>query len=324
LHPTHGYYQTRKPFGTKGDFTTAPEISQMFGELLGLCLAQAWLDQGSPAAFTLAELGPGRGTLMADLLRATRAVPGFHAAMSPWLIEASGALRDEQARVLAAYPVQWAAETAALPDGPLFLIANEFFDALPIRQFQREDDGWRERLVGLSGAALAFGLSDPLEQPDLSRRFHDDPVGAVVEVCPSARLHITGIAQRLHRHGGLALIVDYGGWRSKGDTLQAVKDHAFCDPLAEPGLADLSGHVDFEYLALSAPGLGHAYASQGAFLAALGIARRAERLAANLSGPALESHLAAFHRLTDPAEMGSLFKVLALYPAEAPPPPGFS
>ena len=175
LHPTLGYYTTRDPFGVAGDFTTAPEISQMFGELLGLCVAQAWLDQGG-GAFVLAELGPGRGTLMADVLRATRGVPGFHGAMRVCLVEASPVLRARQGAVLAGYEVAWFDEVGGLPEGPLFLIANEFFDALPIRQFQREGAGWRERMVG---PGLRLGLS-PVAG------FGLPAVGEFIEVCPAA------------------------------------------------------------------------------------------------------------------------------------------
>lgn len=324
MHPQHGYYTTRPPFGAEGDFTTAPEISQMFGELLGLCLAQAWLDQGTPAAFTLAELGPGRGTLMADILRATRGVPGFHAAARVVLVEASPRLRAQQAERLAPHQIDWVASAADLPDAPLYLVANEFFDALPIHQYLRTGRDWREKLVGLQGEHLAFGLSEPMPREDLDRRFGRDPEGTVVEVCPEARHQIGALTARISRNGGLALIIDYGDWRSKGDTLQALSRHAFADPLAEPGLADLTAHVDFEALALAAPGLSHRFRPQGAVLAALGIATRADRLAARLSGPALEAHRAATHRLTSPEEMGSLFKMLALSRPDAPPPAGFA
>ena len=324
LHPTLGYYTTRPPFGAEGDFTTAPEISQMFGELIGLALAQAWLDQGAPAPFALAELGPGRGTLMADLLRATRAVPGFHSAARVVLIEASPRLRDIQAATLGPCAVDWAPDTTALPDAPLFLIANEFFDALPIRQFVKDAGGWRERLVGLQGEALAFGLSEAHPNPGLEARFADDPPGTLVEVCPQAEAQMARIAARIAAHGGVALVVDYGGWHSKGDTLQALKSHAFAPPLAEPGLADLTAHVDFQALALAAPALRARYTTQGALLTALGIDARAARLAAGLTGPALENHLAAHRRLTEPAEMGSVFKALALTRPDAPPPPGFA
>ncbi len=324
MHPAHGYYTTRPPFGAKGDFVTAPEISQMFGELVGLSLAQAWLDQGAPPRFSLAELGPGRGTLMADVLRATRAVPGFHAALHVMLHEASPALRAEQAKALSGYAPAWIDTIDELPEQPVFLIANEFFDALPIHQYVKQAGRWHERVIGLAEGKLTFGLAPDGTRFDsgFDSRFAQDPDGSVVETCPAAAPYMATIKDRLSRHGGLALLVDYGGWRSKGDTLQALKDHAFSDPLAEPGRADLTAHVDFEALAADWPA--HRYTTQGAFLTALGIEARAARLAQGLSGRALEIHLAAHRRLTEPAEMGSLFKVLALTRPDAPPPAGFS
>lgn len=325
LHPRHGYYTTRTPFGAGGDFTTAPEISQMFGELLGLCLAQSWLDQGAPSHFVLAELGPGRGTLMADLLRATRGVAGFHAALDLWLVEASPALRDRQAQALAGHAPRWADAVADLPQGPLFLIANEFFDALPIRQFQRAGQGWRERLVGVEGGKLGLGLGPVAAVAALEGR-QDVAEGQVVEVCPAAPAIIDEVSRRIAAQGGAALIVDYGGWRSLGDTFQAMRGHAFADPFAEPGQADLTAHVDFAALAETALAARCAWAftTQGRLLAALGIAARAQRLAQGLTGEALRSHVAATRRLTDPAEMGALFKALALFPPDLPPPAGFA
>ena len=322
LHPVHGYYTTRDPFGTKGDFTTAPEISQMFGELLGLALAQSWLDRGSPVPFTLAELGPGRGTLMADILRATKGVPGFHAAAQVVLVEASPVLRKVQAATLAGYAPTWINRIEDLPQAPLFLVANEFLDALPIRQFQHGPQGWQERLIGLRDEALTFGLSAPLPRVPDTPAFRNAPEGALVEDNLSARLAVAEVTTRIARHGGVAYWIDYGGWRSRGDTLQALRQHRPDDPLAHPGEADLTAHVDFEPLAALAQAF--AYDTQGAVLTRLGIDARAERLARNLTGAALESHRAAHHRLTDPSEMGSLFKILAITSAGAPPPPGFS
>lgn len=322
LHPLHGYYTTREPFGAAGDFVTAPEISQMFGELVGLALAQAWLDQGAPDPFTLAELGPGRGTLMADILRATRGVPGFHAAARPVLVEASPRLREVQARTLAPHVPFWLDRVEDLPDRPLFLVANEFLDALPIRQFQLTPEGWRERLVGLADGTLAFGLSPPLPQVPDSPAFRAARPGDLVEHCAPAQAAVAAALGPVLRHGGFALFIDYGGWRSNGDTLQALRAHEFDPVLAHPGQADLTAHVDFEPLAALAPH--HHYTTQGEFLLRLGIAARAERLARNLTGAALENHRAAHRRLTDPAEMGSLFKVLALTRADAPLPPGFA
>ncbi|WP_309668349.1 SAM-dependent methyltransferase [Tabrizicola sp.] len=323
MHPAHGYYSTRDPFGVAGDFTTAPEISQMFGELIGLCLAQAWLDQGSPAPFTLAELGPGRGTLMADVMRATRAVPGFHAGARIVLVEASATLRNVQARTLDAYAPVWADSVASLPDQPLFLLANEFFDALPIRQFQRDDGGWRERMVGVSEGRLRFGLSALLPEGMIGPRFQADPPGTVVEVCPALPAIAQAIGQRIAARGGVALVIDYGGWRSKGDTLQALRGHAPEDPLAQPGAADLTAHVDFEALALAMGVARTGLTGQGVLLKRLGIDQRAARLGAELAGEVLQSHLAAHRRLTHPEEMGSVFKAIAFHAPVAPAPPGF-
>ncbi|MDU9003123.1 class I SAM-dependent methyltransferase [Sedimentitalea todarodis] len=325
LHPTLGYYATRDPLGATGDFITAPEISQMFGELIGLSLAQAWLDQGNPAPFTFGELGPGRGTLMADLLRATRAVPGFHAAAQIALVELSPPLRAAQAKALQTYDPTWHDDVDTLPDQPLFLIANEFFDALPIRQFIRESTGWRERRVGAQSGDLIIGLTDPAAYPALDHRLTDTKDGDLVEVCPAATPIVTALSQRIARHGGAALIVDYGDWRSLGDTLQALRAHQTADILSTPGEADLTAHVDFETLATAATAAGCAHSrltTQGVFLERLGITTRAQTLARSLSGNAQENLVTAHRRLTHPTEMGNLFKTLGLYPATAAPPPG--
>ncbi|WP_299610801.1 SAM-dependent methyltransferase [uncultured Tateyamaria sp.] len=323
LHPTYGYYSTRDPLGAEGDFTTAPEISQMFGELVGLSLAQSWLDQGAPSSFTLAELGPGRGTLMADILRATTRVPGFLGAARITLVEASDTLRDVQRETLAGHEINYAETADDLPEAPIWLVANEFFDALPIRQFQRDGAGWRERFVGLDAGKLTIGLSPVGPQASLNHRLDDTENGRVVEVCPSAPSILSAIGARIEAHGGAALIIDYGDWRSLGDTLQALQHHEPTDPLADPGQADLTTHVDFEVLAQSATPAAHTRITpQGVFLERLGITARAQALAAKLDGPALEAHVAAHRRLTHPAEMGNLFKVLGLFPTTAAPPPG--
>lgn len=325
MHPEHGYYATRDPLGVQGDFTTAPEISQMFGEMLGLALAQAWIDQGSPEVFTLAELGPGRGTLMADILRATKPVAGFHSAARIHLVEMSPVLREAQVERLAQVEVTHHDSTATLPDAPLFLVANEFFDALPIRQFQRQGFGWCERQVGLSDDALSVGQTAPLHVGDLAHRLEDTHDGDIVETCAPARAIMADIESRIATHGGAALVIDYGDWRSVGDTLQAVAAHGYVDPLASPGEADLTAHVDFEALVAAAPGLSaHLLTPQGVFLERLGITQRAQALATNLKDDALEAHIAAHRRLTHPDEMGTLFKVLGLTRADAPDLPGLS
>lgn len=323
LHPDHGYYTTRGPFGVAGDFTTAPEISQMFGEVLGLSLAQAWIDQGAPGLFTLAELGPGRGTLMVDVVRATAKVPGFHAAMRVELVERSQALRQVQRRALAGVQVVWHDDVSTLPDAPLFLLANEFFDALPIRQFQRMPDGWAETMIGLAGDKLVFGRGPAVALAQLAHRLADTIAGDIIEICPAATPIMTAIADKIARHGGAALIIDYGNWGSRGDTFQAVRNHGYADPLATPGAADLTAHVDFAALASAASPMRHAFETQGNLLLRLGIAARGALLAQGLAGDALASHLSALERLTSPSEMGQLFKVLALVPDGCPPVPGF-
>ncbi len=320
LHPQHGYYTTRPPFGAQGDFITAPEISQMFGELIGLTLAQAWLDQGAPAQFTLAELGPGRGTLMADAMRAASRVAGFAEAAQITLLEASPALRQVQAETLKGYSPNWVPSIDALPTQPTYLIANEFFDALPIRQFVRDGSRWRERQVGVQDGTLAFGLGPAQPQPALAHRSEDTKDSDLIEDCAAAAPILTTLAARIATHGGAALVFDYGDWRSLGDTLQAVQDHKTTDPLASPGMADLTAHVDFEALVRATAPCAHTrVTTQGVFLERIGITARTTALAQSLSGAALETHIAAHRRLTHPQEMGNLFKVFGILPQGAPP-----
>ena len=322
LHPQYGYYTTRDPLGTTGDFTTAPEISQMFGELTGLALAQAWMDRGAPN-FRLVELGPGRGTLMSDLLRATAKVPGFHDAMTLHLVEASPVLRNTQKQTIS-HELTHHESLEDVPEGPIFLVANEFFDALPIRQFQRDKDAWRERIVGLDQGCLSLGLSDPMCPQVLQPRLEDTEDGDIVEVSSSAQTIAATIGARIEKQGGVALILDYGDWRSLGDTFQGLRQHKNIPPLTDPGTADLTAHVDFEAIATAAaPALYTRLTPQGVFLERLGLTARAQKLAESLSGDALESHIAAHRRLTHPEEMGTLFKAIALYQQGSPLPPGF-
>ncbi|WP_282118990.1 class I SAM-dependent methyltransferase [Ruegeria atlantica] len=325
LNPKFGYYTTRDPLGAQGDFTTAPEISQMFGEMIGLALAQSWMDQDKPDRFILAELGPGRGTLMADILRATSSVSGFHEAAEIVLFEASPALRDRQAQSLSGHNPRWIDTLTDLPQAPLFLVANEFFDALPVRQFIRDSDGWCERLIGAQDESLTYGLGPNTAQVALTDRMIDTQDGDLVELCAAAIPILTVIAGRIATYGGAGLIVDYGDWHSLGDTFQALQSHERVDPLQAPGRADLTAHVDFEPLAIAARAAGCAHTKltpQGMFLERLGITARAQALAAPLGGSELETLIAAHRRLTHPEEMGNLFKVLGLYPSYAAPPPG--
>ncbi len=324
-HPEHGYYITRDPLGKAGDFTTAPEISQIFGEMIGLWLAQAWMDRGSPAPFVLAELGPGRGTLMADILRAAARVEGFAEAADVWLVEISPALRRKQWESLGAHQPRWADDIDGLPEGPLFLVANEFFDALPVRQFTVADGALCERMVGLLNDRFAFGLSPPLGSADELPSGTEE--GAVYETCPQGRAIAAGIGERLAASGGVALVVDYGhaAVRASGDTLQAMQDHAYADPLDAPGEADLTAHVDFIALSKAAEGAGATgwgVRGQGALLDWLGIRVRAAMLAKKSPDRAEEIE-AALDRLTSPEAMGTLFKALALSGDDIAP-PGFA
>ncbi len=326
-HPRHGYYITRDPFGASGDFTTAPEISQMFGELIGLWAATVWRAMGEPRAVRLVELGPGRGTLMADMLRAARAVPPFCAALGVHLVETSPVLRAAQARMLAgiAEPV-WHDNVEETLDGPVIVIANEFLDALPLDQFVRTQAGWRERLLGLDAAGdLAFGLADEVE---MAIRI-EAPQGAVLEQPLAALDVVATVSRHVAQAGGVALFIDYGSARSGfGDTLQAVKRQRFVDPLAEPGEADLTVHVDFERMAAAARRAGatvHGPVLQRDFLGAIGLAQRAQTLSEKATPAQARAIAEAFDRLTEtgPTGMGELFKVLALAHRELPAPPGF-
>lgn len=317
-HPTLGYYATRDPFGAKGDFVTAPEISQMFGEMLGGWIAAVWRSMGRPS-FRLVELGPGRGTLMADALRVLSAAAGARDAAEVWFVETSLRLRAEQARRVP--PARWAERLDDVPEGPFVLIANEFLDALPVRQFLKTAEGWRERLVGLREGSLAWGLSEPLPGRDQA------PVAAWREMSPAADAVAAGIARRLAAGPGAALLVDYGyvaADRPPGITLQAVRRHARLDPLDSPGEADLTWLIDFDALAraLAAEGATVRVAEQGAFLARLGIGQRAASLARARPDRA-DSLADALERLTGAQAMGTLFKTAAAVSPGLPLPPGF-
>jgi NADH dehydrogenase [ubiquinone] 1 alpha subcomplex assembly factor 7 len=333
LDPEHGYYIKRDPLGR--DFITAPEISQIFGELIGLLVVQAWEDRGSPRRFHLVELGPGRGTLMADMLRAAAKVrPDFVAATGVVLVEASPVLRVIQAKTLEDRNVQWVGTFAEVPnDAPLFLVANEFFDALALRQFvktfdsRRREVNWHERMISAQGEKLAFALApEPVPAALSLNAMPAAQRGAIFETQPAAQAIVSDIAHRIASKGGLGLIVDYGHVAGLGDTFQAIKAHAFADPLEEPGEADLTAHVDFGALA-DAAREEHAQVwgpvTQAEFLEALGIRLRGERL--KRAAPETANEIdAAIDRLTGKEQMGTLFKVLALAAPNTSPVPGFS
>ncbi|OAN50655.1 methyltransferase [Paramagnetospirillum marisnigri] len=326
-HPEFGYYMHRDPFGSGGDFTTAPEICQIFGELIGLWCAVVWQSMGMPSRVVLAEIGPGRGTLMADLLRAARTLPPFFAALEPWLVETSPALRNRQAQTLEREKVQWAERFEQLPEGPLLLVANELFDALPIRQLEKRGGRWFERMVGLDTAGgFTFTLGEAVEAPALAPSVLAAPDGSIAEINDAGRDLAAAMGRRLLGQGGAALIIDYGSATSgTADTLQAVKGHRYHSALADPGQVDLTAHVDFQALAEAAGSVGakvHGPVSQGRWLLRLGIEERLSMLTQG-ANPAQAADLAGrARRLIDPAEMGTLFQVLALAGPFLPVPPG--
>jgi NADH dehydrogenase [ubiquinone] 1 alpha subcomplex assembly factor 7 len=330
-HPRHGYYMRGDPLGRAGDFITAPEVSQMFGELIGLWCAAGWEQMGRPARALLIELGPGRGTLMADALRAIATVPALSDALEVHLVEISPALRRIQRRTLKGVGAAWHGEFQSAPEAPLLLVANELFDALPIHQFVRALGAWRERLVDVSPKSGGFRfVLAPGPTPAAALIPGDAagaPPGSVVEVCPAAVSLAHEIGRRIAARGGLALIVDYGGRRGAlGDTLQAVRRHDRHEVLDEPGEADLSARVDFATVArAAAEGGARAYGpiNQGDFLIALGIEARAEALKRNATAKQGADIDAALHRLVDPGAMGTLFQALAIAHPEAPAPAGF-
>ncbi len=340
LHPEHGYYSRRHPLGRGGDFITAPEISQMFGELIGLWCADYWLRSGSPAAFSLVELGPGRGTLMADALRAAAGVPGFLDAKRLCLVEASPTLKAVQREVLGTHRPRWLSSLSELADGPIILIANEFFDALPLRQFTRRDGHWHENLVSLDPEDQSFRMvvdRAPARHTPLLDRLYPSPDDNDIAELPSMALSLVSeIAQRLSRptakpdavQGGVALIVDYGYVPSLPQaTLQAVRGHQHHDPLTAPGEADLTVLVNFAALLAAATEAGAdtwGPVGQGVFLGALGIEARAATLGAKADPAQRREVEAAKHRLTDPDQMGVLFKAAALSSPDFPQPAGFA
>ncbi|UFN51410.1 SAM-dependent methyltransferase [Roseomonas sp. OT10] len=314
------YYAAGDPFGRGGDFTTAPEISQAFGECLGLWAAVCWQQMGAPARVVLAELGPGRGTLMADALRAVREmVPGFAAAARLHLVETSPRLRAMQAGRLP--HATWLDRPEELPDGPLILVANEFLDALPIRQFVGQGGGWAERWVREGAFLLRPAPDVPADIRALPPRD-----GAVREASEPARALAGWLGARLVRSPGVALFIDYGpAGGGEGDSLQAVRAHAPVDPLADPGRADLTAHVDFAAFGAAGRAAGaavHGPLPQGVFLRRLGLTQRAAMLAAANPRQA-PAQLAAAQRLTAQEAMGHLFKAMALASPTLPAPPGF-
>jgi NADH dehydrogenase [ubiquinone] 1 alpha subcomplex assembly factor 7 len=323
-HPSKGYYRTSDPLGTKGDFVTAPEISQMFGELVGFFFVNLWQQMGSPKAFTLLELGPGRGTLMADMLRVACRAEGFRDGLDLRLFETNPALIAEQNARLEPYEPKWISDFDKLSAEPLLIIANEFFDALPVRQFVRAEDGWHERMVGLEDDKRVFGLSPtPIPMSAMPEAVADAPVGAAFEVGIASGEVMSRLSKAVAVKGGAILAIDYGYEQTQtGETLQGVRRHQYADVLEAPGETDLSTHVDFGALSTVAASAGlmvQPLTTQGAFLQHLGINERAKALAVANPGSASDVEQAR-DRLVSPQQMGTLFKAFcAASPGLVPP-----
>ncbi|MGC2776932.1 MAG: SAM-dependent methyltransferase [Bradyrhizobium sp.] len=327
MHPEHGYYISRDPLGREGDFTTAPEVSQMFGELLGLWAASIWKATGSPQQFRLIELGPGRGTMMSDALRALRVLPPLYQTISVHLVEVNPVLREKQKATLTGLRnVTWHESFDDVPEGPSVIFANEYFDVLPIHQMVRRESGWHERVIELDEEEnfVYATAADPtpgfeLLLPPLVRAA---PPGAIFEWRPNTE--IMAIARRIRDQHGAAVVIDYGHVRSDvGDTFQAIARHSFADPLKTPGLADITAHVDFDALARSAEAVGarvHGPVTQGEFLQRLGIETRALTLMQKAAPDVSEDIASGLKRLTGGGRggMGSLFKVLGVSDQSTP------
>ncbi|MGE0753759.1 MAG: class I SAM-dependent methyltransferase [Alphaproteobacteria bacterium] len=337
-HPEYGYYMRKDPLGSSGDFTTAPEISQIFGELLGAWTAQQWKHLNQPEC-ALIELGPGRGTLMSDMLRATRHVQEFHDAISVHLVETSPAMKQKQWQALAGKhdALHWHESVDELPkDKPWLIVANEFFDALPIRQFLCQNGAWHERAVGSDdNGALTF-TSMPLNTDSCDKQLKEflgqfEPAslaaGDIVEYGMAAVDITSTIACHLRDVGGVALIVDYGyAGLGIGDTFQAVRTHRYHPPLRDPGQADLTAHVDFTRLAITAErchAVAHGPVAQGAFLGRLGAIPRAIHLCEQSTPEQQANVIGSVRRLIDPDQMGELFKAMAITGGTHPTPEGF-
>ena len=332
--PMAGYYATKDPLGADKDFITAPEISQMFGELVGLWSAECWGQLGAPNPVQLIELGPGTGRMMDDALRAGAAAPGFVEAVQLSLVEASPALKMVQGRTLGRAPVlpRWQARLEDVGPGPSLIVSNEFLDCLPIRQAVKHGGVWRERLVGFDPGnpdRFAFVLGAPLSDADramIAPSLRDEPDGTLVELRAADAPLVEAVAARLKSAPGYALFIDYGSSRPEpGDTLQAIARHEKVDPLETPGAADLTAWVDFDRVATLAVAAGldvFGPVGQGRFLKGLGIETRAAALGRGRDSAVQGRIQRQLERLAAPEEMGELFKVIALASQGLPPPPG--
>lgn len=331
-HERHGYYMGRDPFGRAGDFITAPEVSQMFGELVGIWCAAGWQMMDAPAEWNLIELGPGRGTLLADLVRACSVMPGLRDGMQVHLVEMSPVLKTMQAETLkrAGIEATWHERLEDVPEGQSLIIANEFFDALPVSQLQKQAGHWHERVVGLADdGKLAFGLASDRVAPALVPTWAANAAdGDIAEFSPVRDAVAREIGRRIAKDMGAALIIDYGHMRSAaGDTLQAIRKHQFTDVLSRPGDADITSHVDFEALttAVTADGAKpYGPVMQGDFLIKMGLKEREEMLRARADARQRIRLSKGAQRLVSGNQMGQLFKVLAVTHPDMPKPAPFN
>ncbi|MBJ7543884.1 class I SAM-dependent methyltransferase [Rhodomicrobium udaipurense] len=328
----HGYYRKRDPLGRGGDFITAPEISQVFGELVGLWAVQVWMQMGQPQSVRLVELGPGRGTLMADALRAARVMPGFLQSIAVHLVESSEVLREAQKATLAGVPVplHWHGDMGEVPSGPAIVIANEFLDCLPVRQFAFDGAGkvWRERVVAFENGAFRLAAAADVVQPPLTAASYGEPRdGDILEHCPGVGPLLAKFAARAVDAPLAALVIDYGYAKPAfGETLQAVRRHKFAGLFDAPGETDLTAHVDFSRLARLAEEAGFVVfgpMAMGEWLLRLGVEARANQLLASASAEEARAIAQSIARLVDPAQMGALFKILSWTRGISEPPPPY-
>lgn len=317
-HPLYGYYQAKEPFGTKGDFTTSPEISQMFGEMIGAWSAHIWQQMGCLQDVVIVEMGPGRGTLMADFLRSTAKIPGFHNSISIAMVETSKRLQELQRNNIGnMHPrISWYEDVKSLPQKPIIVIANELFDALPIRQYIKQNGKWHEKMLGVDkNGELAFTLSPEIKME--GKLIENAPENGVVEICPQGGAIIKELVERVKMHNGAVLIIDYGYIETQyKDTLDAIGGHQHRNILEDIGALDISAHVDFQALKKAADTAGvrvFGPTTQGSFLQKLGIGMRAEMLCKNASDEQKHEIKTALARLVgnSPEEMGELFKVIS-------------
>ena len=318
-----GYYKSKaQTIGSLGDFITAPEISQVFGELIGIWLAQTWVDRGKPVPFSLVELGPGNGTMMRDILTALKKIPELAKSASIVLVETSKTLKGRQKTLLKDYDPSWVQTVLEIPEQPLFVIGNEFLDALPIRQFKKNDNRWYERAVSISNNDELYFTYEPSNfNIELNTLYNDVPNGVIVERSDIATNILSDLSEKMQRNGGVSLFIDYGYENGFGDTLQALNQHSFSDPLANLGETDLTSHVNFRNIfnLVRRKGLrASELQNQRSFLLGLGILERAEILAKKMSEKQKELHYNAINRLIDSDQMGNLFKVIGFTNINSP------